>query len=281
MRSIILLPLILSAGLYGCAAAGPSALPQPAACDSRVTVAQLLNERTLRLDDGKVVELASPQLFLSAPSPEQPDYFALTKELLDHLKRHLEGRSVTADLAGSALSLCGEDRVALGTGLVSQGLLYQEQVTGPMEAVDREQWSRLEHSARQQRLGLWKKGPVGDRPFDRVARLTRTSAGDQRLFEIGYDGTVFGARRKLAPEQVAQLRAIVAQSATVIMPRDPTFWQLCCDAQAEWFRVYYPRREGAAQAADYLESAELATFFRRIDDALQAIESPGAAPEFR
>jgi hypothetical protein len=151
--------------------------------------------------------------------------------------------------------------------LVAQGLLYLEQVTGPLETASLDQWRQLETRAKQQRRGLWKKGPVGSRPFERVARLTYEGpGGEQRLDEITSDGLVVGKGRRIIPERLAQLRAIVAESAIVLLPRHPNFWRLCCDTGGSWFRVYYPRREGAPQAADYIESPELETVFRRLFD---------------
>jgi hypothetical protein len=261
----LLLALALAIG--GCAAARPASSPQVTVCDTRVEVAALLDWRTLRLADGTITQLVDPQLFLAAPSPEQPDYFALNDELVRYLKTHLEGRTVSADLSAAGLALCGEDRVAIGTGLVSQGLLFLEQVTGPLETEGLKPWQQLEQRARQERRGLWKKGPVGSRPFERVARLTYEGpGGGQQLDEITVDGTVIGKGRRLVPERLAQLRAIVADSAIVLMPRHPNFWRLCCDVGGSWYRVYYPRREGAPQAADYIESPELETVFRRLFD---------------
>lgn len=258
--------MLASAG--GCLNIQRSATPpQFATCSSRVAVAQVLDRRTLRLSDGKVVELVNPQLFLSVPSPEQADYFALNEELVHYLKTHLEGRTVSVDLADSTLALCGEDGVALGTGLVAQGLLYLEQVTGPLEAGSRESWLKLEALARQQQRGLWKKGLVGKRPFDRVARLTHLGlTGEQTLDEISADGTLLGKGKKLTLNNIESLREMVANSAIALMPRSPNFWQLCCNVGGSWFRVYYPRQSGAPQTADYIESAELETFFRRIFD---------------
>jgi hypothetical protein len=260
--------LALAFAVGGCAAAPRSApSPQAALCDRRVEVAQLLDRRTLRLASGTIVQLVDPQLFLAAPSPDQPDYFALNEELVHYLKNHLEGRTVSGDLSAAGLALCGQDRVAIGTGLVAQGLLYLEQVTGPLETASLDQWRQLETRAKQQRRGLWKNGPVGSRPFERVARLTYEGpGGEQQLDEITSDGLVVGKGRRIIPERLTQLRAIVAESAIVLLPRHPNFWRLCCDTGGSWFRVYYPRREGAPQAADYIESPELETVFRRLFD---------------
>jgi hypothetical protein len=270
-RPLIGLALLLASLLAGgCATTQTAPSTQFTACHDRVTVAQLLDRRTIRLSDGRIVELIRPQLFLAVPSAGQPDYLALNDELVRYLKQHLEGRTISVDLAGATLALCGEDGIALGTGLVAQGLLYLEQVTGPSETESLKPWLQLEQRARQERLGLWSKGPVGPAPFDRVTRQSRSAFGGEQEFDvITYDGTVIaqgGRRLKLSPEFTAQFRAIVAQSAVVLMPRNPNFWQLCCDTGGSWFRIAHAGRGGAPAATDYMESAELETFFRRIFD---------------
>jgi len=254
-----------------CAFAGCQSGPAPIDAElptcGQADIAQVIDRRTLRLADGKLVELAMPQLFLQAPSPEQTDYVALTKTLVAYLKEHLDGRTVTADVADGQLRLCGRDLVALGTGLVGQGLLFVEQATGPIDTDTLATWKKLEYGARQNRLGLWKKGDVGAAPFERVARLTfRSLTGEQTLDEITFDGTLPGRGVTLTPERLKQFHAVVAGSAITLLPRSPNFWRLCCDVGGNWFRVYYPRKGPGAQAADYIESPDLETFFRQVFD---------------
>jgi len=266
-RRALLLALTAVCVLARCQSAPPpiaaSALP---AC-GQIAIGEMIDRRTLRLAGGKVVELAMPQLFLQTPSPDQPDYVALNQALVAYLKDHLEGHTVTADLVDTRLTLCGQDLVALGTGLVSQGLLFVEQVTGPLDPDTLTTWKKLEYGARQNRLGLWKKGDVGAVPFDRVARLTfRSLTGEQALDEISFGGALPGRGPALTPERLAQFHAIVADSAITLLPRSPNFWRLCCDVGGSWFRVYYPPRADGTQAADYIESPDLETFFRQVID---------------
>ncbi len=255
-----------------CAFTGCQSAPAPIDASSlptcgQVTIEQVIDRRTLRLANGKMVELIAPQLFLQTPSSDQPDYFALNQALVASLKEHLEGRTVTADLAGATVSLCGEDLVSLGAGLVSQGLLFVEQVTGPLDPDSLTTWKKLEYAARQNRRGLWKKGNVGAVPFDRVARLSfRSLTGEQALDEIAFNGRLSGRGVVLTPERLAQFHAIVADSAITLLPRSPNFWRLCCDVGGSWFRVYYPRKGNSTEAADYIESPELETFFRQVID---------------
>ena len=264
-QGFVLVALSVLVTLGGCAGATKNARPLIPTCQETITIDEVIDRRTLRLSDGKIVELTVPQLFLQAPSPEQPDYFSLNEELVAFLKKRLEGETLTADRSGASVSLCGQDRVAVGTALVSQGFLYVEQAAGPVEATSREQWARLEASARQKQRGLWKNGTVGPRVFDRVARLTFDGlTAAQHLDEISYDGIVPTRGRTLTPQNIEQLHTVVSESAIVIMPRSTNFWQLCCSVSGAWFRVYYPRKEGETQAADYIESPQLATFFRRI-----------------
>ena len=252
--------------LTGCESA-PPIVASPLPTCGHVAIEQVIDRRTLRLADGKLVELTEPQLFLQAPSPDQPDYFALNQSLVAYLKAHLEGQTVTADLADAKLSLCGQDLVALGTGLVGQGLLFVEQVTGPLDPDSQATWKKLEYAARQNRRGLWKKGNVGAAPFDRVARLTfRGLTGEQSLDEIAFNGTLPGRNVTLTPDRLAQFHTIVADSAITLLPRSPNFWRLCCDVGGSWFRVYYPSKGDNAQTADYIESPELETFFRQVID---------------
>jgi hypothetical protein len=232
-----------------------------------IAVGQVIDRRTLRLADGKRVELIAPHMFLRAPSLEHTDDVALNNALVAYLKEHLEGHTITADLDDATLSLCGHDLVALGTGLVSRGLLFVEQVTGPLDPDTLTTWKKLEYEARQQRRGLWKKGNVGSSPFDRVARLTHSSlTEEQALDEITFNGAVPGRGVALTPERLAQFHAIVAGSAITLLPRSPNFWRLCCDVGGSWFRVYYPRRADGTQAAEYIESPDLETFFRQVID---------------
>ncbi|MBI3620844.1 MAG: hypothetical protein HY208_01450 [Nitrospirae bacterium] len=257
---------LLVFALAGCQSAPPNPASSLPTCGT-VAVEQVLDRRTLRLADGKLVELAMPQLFLQPPSPDQPDYFALNQTLVASLKEHLEGHTVTADLADAKLMLCGEDLVSLGTAWVSQGLLFVEQTTGPIDPDTLTSWKKLEYGARQNRLGLWKKGNVGAAPFDRVARLTSSSlTGEQAMDEITFNGNLPGRGVTLAPERLAQFHAIVADSAITLLPRSSNFWRLCCDVGGSWFRVYYPRKGNNAQTADYIESPELETFFRQVID---------------
>ncbi len=263
-----ILALLLLEAVWGCAGSGADTLrAHMPTCGSTVKIDQVIDRRTLRLADGKIVEITEPKLFLPEPSPNQPDSFALNEELVAFLRSTLTGRTVTADLSGTTIALCGQDLVAVGTGLVTQGLIYLEQATGPLEAENQESWKKLETLAKQNTRGLWKKGAIGRRPFERVARLTHASlTGEQTLQELSSDGFVLGAGRQLTPQNLELLHTIVAGSAIVILPRSANFWQLCCDITGTWFRVYYPHQEGHAQEADYIESAELETFFRRIFD---------------
>ena len=237
-------------------------------CDERVTVETVVDRRTLRLSDGTIAELTAPQLFLRVPSPEQPDYFALSTELLEFLRTRLEGHTISVDRTRNTLAICGQDRVELGTALVSKGLLFIEQATDPLESTSRDTWNKLEATARANRLGLWKNGLVETRPFERVARLSLVGlTGDRTLDEISSRGIVLGSGKKLTQENLTYLRTLVAEAQTVIMPRSPNFWQLCCSVDGTWFRVYYPREEGRFQEADYIESPDLETLFRRLFDA--------------
>jgi len=263
---------ILCAMVAGFALAGCQSAPSPIDTASlptcgRVAIQQVIDRRTLRLADGKMAELVMPQLFLQAPSPDQTDYVALNQTLVAYLQAHLDGQTVTAELADAKLTLCGGDLVTLGTGLVGQGLLFVEQATGPLDPDSLATWKKLEYAARQNRRGLWKKGNVGASPFDRVARLTsRGLTGEQALDEITFDGTLLGRGVSLTPERLAQFHTIVADSAITLLPRSPNFWRLCCDVGGNWFRVYYPRRTDGTQAAEYIESPELETFFRQVID---------------
>lgn len=263
------LVLVLSAAclLPSChAAPSPSAASVAPTC-GQVAVGQVLDHRVIRLADGTRVELVMPQLFLHAPLPDQPDVVALYQALVAYLKAHLDGRTVSADLTDGRLSLCGQDLVALGTGLVSQGLLFVEQVTGPLDPDTLTTWRALESEARQHRLGLWNKGDVGAVSFDRVARMTvRSLPREQTMDEITFDGLLPGRGVTLTPERRKQFHAIVAKSAIILLPRSPNFWRLCCDVAGSWFRIYYPRRADDTQPADYIESPDLETFFRQAFD---------------
>jgi len=271
-----LAPLALTA-VCALASCRPATAPIAASTLPRcgqVAISQVLDHREVRLADGTLVELAMPQLFLQIPSPDQPDLVALNKALIAYLKAHLEERTVSADVADGKLTLCGQDVVTLGTGLVSDGLLYLEQVTGSLDPDAQITWKQLEYEARQHRLGLWKKGDVGAAPFDRVARLTlRSLPREQTLDEITFNGQVSGRGAALTPEQLDRLHAVVASSAIVLLPRSPNFWRLCCDVAGSWYRIYYPRRADDTQSADYIESPDLETFFRQVFD-----ENAGSGP---
>jgi hypothetical protein len=262
---IVLLALTAACALIRCQSVTAPSTASPLPTCGKIAVSQVIDRRTLRLADGKQVELVAPQMFLRAPSPEQIDDVALNDALVAYLKEHLEGQTITGDLADGRLTLCGQDLVALGTGLVSQGLLFVEQVTGPLDPDSLADWKKLESSARQHRLGLWKKGNVGSVPFDRVTRLTFSSlTGQMALDEITFDGALTGRGITLTPERLARFHAIVAGSAITLLPRSPNFWRLCCDVGGGWFRIYYPRRTDGTQAADYIESPDLETFFRQV-----------------
>jgi hypothetical protein len=262
-----LIPLALTAvcALASCRPApGPLAASTLPAC-GQVAISQVLDHREVRLADGRLVELVMPQLFLQTPSLDQPDLVALNQALVAYLKAHLDGRTVSADLADGTLSLCGRDLVVLGTGLVSDGLLYMEQVNGSLDPDAQATWRALEDGARQHRLGLWKKGDVGAVPFDRVARLTfRSLPREQTLDEITFNGQLSGRGGALTPEQLDRFHAVVASSAIVLLPRSPNFWRLCCDVTGSWYRIYYPRRADDTQSADYIDSPDLETFFRQV-----------------
>jgi len=266
-RRLVLLALTAVYTLARCQSTAAPIAASPLPTCGQIAIGQVIDRRTLRLADGTLVELVSPHMFLRAPSPEQTDAVALNRALVAHLKAHLDGRTVTADLADAQLTICGKDLVALGTDLVSQGLLFVEQVTGPLDSDSLAAWNTLEYAARQNRRGLWKKGDVGPAPFDRVARLTfRSQTGEQAMDEITYNGTLPGRGVTLTLERLAQFHAIVAGSAITLLPRSPNFWRLCCDIGGSWFRIYYPPGADGMQAADYIESPGLETFFRQVID---------------